>query len=65
MGVLVEYEGASEEAARGAAMQVAAMRPQYLTRDDVPADVIENERRIAEADCSRRGQARGGARKDR
>ena len=42
------YEG-SEDAARGAAMQIAAMRPRYLTRDEVPADVIETERRVAEA----------------
>ncbi len=25
------------------------MKPQYLSRDDVPADLVENERRIAEA----------------
>ena len=43
-----------EEAARGAAMQIAAMRPQYLTRDEVPADVVENERRDRRGD----GQAR-------
>jgi len=48
VGVLVAYEG-SEEAARGAAMQIAAMRPRFLTRDEVPADVIETERRVAEA----------------
>ncbi len=48
VGVIVAYEG-SLEAARGAAMQVAAMRPRYLTRDEVPADVIETERRVAEA----------------
>ncbi len=48
VGVLVAYEG-SEDAARGAAMQIAAMRPRYLTRDEVPADVIETERRVAEA----------------
>ena len=49
VGVLVEYEGADETAARAAAMQIAAMRPQYLNRDDVPAEMVENERRIAEA----------------
>ncbi len=49
VGVLVEYEGADADAARTAAMQIAAMRPQYLTRDEVPADLVENERRIAEA----------------
>jgi elongation factor Ts len=49
VGVLVEYEGSDEDAARTAAMQIAAMRPQYLTRDEVPAELVENERRIAEA----------------
>jgi elongation factor Ts len=52
VGVLVEYTGKSDEAAdadaRGVAMQIAAMRPKYLTRDEVPADVVESERRIAE-----------------
>ena len=37
-------------------MQVAAMRPQYLTRDEVPADVVENERRIAEATAKEEGK---------
>ncbi|MFF3856943.1 translation elongation factor Ts [Micromonospora sp. NPDC002575] len=52
VGVLVEYAGKADEAgdadARGVAMQIAAMRPKYLTRDEVPADVVESERRIAE-----------------
>ncbi|MDG4817934.1 translation elongation factor Ts [Micromonospora sp. WMMD956] len=52
VGVLVEYAGKTDEAgdadARGVAMQIAAMRPKYLTRDEVPADVVESERRIAE-----------------
>jgi elongation factor Ts len=48
VGVLVQFSGDDTEAARGAAMQVAAMRPKYLTRDDVPAEVIEGERRVAE-----------------
>jgi elongation factor Ts len=46
VGVLVSYSG-SEEAARAAAMQIAAMRPSYLTREEVPADVVENEKHIA------------------
>jgi len=37
-------------------MQVAAMRPQYLSRDDVPADLVENERRIAEATAKEEGK---------
>ncbi len=49
VGVLVEYAGDNAEAARGAAMQVAAMKAEYLTRDDVPAEIVEHERAIAEA----------------
>jgi elongation factor Ts len=47
VGVLVEYDGTDETAARTVAMQIAAMRPQYLSRDEVPTDLVENERRIA------------------
>ena len=43
VGVLVEFSGTDAEAARG-----AAMRPRYLTREEVPADVVESERRVAE-----------------
>ena len=55
VGVLVEYDG-DAEAARVAAMQVAAMRPQYLTRDEVPADVVEKERSIAEQTSREEGK---------
>jgi elongation factor Ts len=55
IGVLVEYDG-NADAARDAARQVAAMRPQYLTRDDVPADVVEHERQIAEATSREEGK---------
>jgi elongation factor Ts len=55
VGVLVEYTG-DANAARGAAMQIAAMRPQYLTRDEVPADVVEKERAIAEATSREEGK---------
>jgi elongation factor Ts len=52
VGVLVQYTGKTDEAAdadaRAVAMQVAAMRPKFLTRDEVPADVVESERRVAE-----------------
>jgi elongation factor Ts len=56
VGVLIEYEGDDETAARTAAMHVAAMKPQYLSRDDVPADLVENERRIAEATAKEEGK---------
>ena len=56
VGVLVEYGGSDEEAARGAAMQVAAMRPTYVSRDEVPSDVVEKERSIAEATAREDGK---------
>ena len=55
VGVLVEYDG-DAEAARAAAMQVAAMKAQYLTRDEVPADVVESERSIAEQKTREEGK---------
>lgn len=59
VGVLVEYTGegdAAAEAARGAAMQVAALKAKYVTRDEVPADVVDGERRIAEQTAKEEGK---------
>jgi elongation factor Ts len=48
LGVLLQLDKEAPEVARDLAQQIAAMRPLYVTRDDVPADVVEKERRIAE-----------------
>src|SRR5699024_8153565 len=60
VGVLVEYTGSgagpAAEAAHGAALQIAALKARYLTRDDVPADVVANERRIAEETAKEEGK---------
>jgi len=48
LGVLIQLDKPSAEVARDLAQQIAAMRPLYLTREDVPADVVDKERRIAE-----------------
>jgi elongation factor Ts len=56
VGVLVEYDGDDLEAARGAAMQIAAMRPAYVTRDEVPEDIVAKERKIAEAKARDEGK---------
>ena len=48
LGVLVQLESGAADVAQDVAHQVAAMRPRYVTREEVPADVIEQERRIAE-----------------
>jgi elongation factor Ts len=57
VGVLVEFEGDNLEVARGTAMQIAAMKPRFVTRDEVPADVVETERRVAEATAREEGKA--------
>jgi len=56
VGVLVEYTGGDAEVARGIARQVAAMKAKYLTKADVPEDVITNERRIAEETAREEGK---------
>ena len=48
LGVLVQLDKDEADVAKDLAQQIAAMRPLYTTRDDVPADVVEKERRIAE-----------------
>lgn len=47
VGVLVEYSGKDAEAAHVVALQIAALKARYLSREDVPQDVIASERRIA------------------
>ncbi|MDY3127781.1 MAG: translation elongation factor Ts [Corynebacterium sp.] len=55
VGVLVAYEG-DEQAAHAVAMQVAAMKAEYLTREEVPAEIVEKEREIAEATTREEGK---------
>jgi elongation factor Ts len=47
-GVLVELAGGSDELAHDIAVHIAFARPKYLRRDDVPADVVEAERKTLE-----------------
>jgi elongation factor Ts len=46
IGVLVELDGGDERLATDVAMHVAAMNPPYATPDDVPADVLEKEKKF-------------------
>ncbi|GGY35472.1 translation elongation factor Ts [Streptomyces omiyaensis] len=48
IGVLVELDKENAEVAKGVAQHIAAFAPKYLTREDVPAEVVDSERRIAE-----------------
>jgi len=56
VGVLVEFEGDDVATARATAMQIAAMSPLYVTRDDVPEADVENERRVVEATAREEGK---------
>ena len=50
IGVMVKVEGemtdAAKEAAKDAAMQIAALNPLYLSKDTVPAEDVEKEKAI-------------------
>jgi len=46
IGVVVSYTGDDAETARAIAQHIAMFDPTYLTRDEVPADVVEKEREI-------------------
>lgn len=58
IGVLVELSGSNNvlEVAKDIAMQVAASRPEYLTRDQVPAETVEKEKEILVAQAVNEGK---------
>lgn len=59
VGVMVEYTGGDETLAHNICMQIAAMSPKFVTRDEIPTDVLEHERRIAEATAREEGKPEG------
>jgi len=48
VGVVLGYSGDDADAARSIAQHISFANPSYLSRDDVPAADVENERRIVE-----------------
>ncbi|MEY4019420.1 MAG: hypothetical protein RLZZ590_720 [Actinomycetota bacterium] len=56
VGVLVAYSGSDAETAHDVAVHIAAFSPSVLTRDDVDADVVATERRIAEETARNEGK---------
>jgi elongation factor Ts len=56
IGVLLQLTGDNAEIAKDIAQHIAAFSPSYVRREDVPADVVENERRIAEATAREEGK---------
>jgi elongation factor Ts len=47
VGVLLGYEGADSDTAHDIAVHIAAFSPKYLSRDEVPAEIVAKEREIA------------------
>ena len=56
IAVLTVLEGANEEVARDVAMQAAAMKPEYVSEDEIPADRIEKERNIFKEQAMNEGK---------
>ena len=55
IGVVVEFDG-DEAAARDVAMHVAAMKPVAVSSADVPAELVEKERKIAAEKAAESGK---------
>lgn len=56
IGVLVDVEGGDEELGRDLAMHIAASKPQFVSADNVPADVIAKEKEILVAQAADSGK---------
>ncbi|NJP46667.1 translation elongation factor Ts [Actinacidiphila epipremni] len=56
VGVLVELDKADPQTAKDVAQHIAAFAPKYLTRDEIDAETVENERRVAEATAREEGK---------
>ncbi|MCX6437057.1 MAG: translation elongation factor Ts [Actinobacteria bacterium] len=56
VGVLVQLAKDAGDVGRDIAQHIAAFAPQFVNREDVPADLIENERRIAEETAREEGK---------
>ena len=56
VGVLVALGKENSEVGKDIAQHIAAFAPQYLNREAIPSDVIENERRVAEETARNEGK---------
>ena len=56
VGVLVAYSGSDAETAHDVAVHIAAFSPTALSRDDISAEVVATERRIAEETARNEGK---------
>ena len=56
INVIVVLDGEDEDTARDVAMHVAAMKPAYLSREEVPADVIDHEKEVIKKQAIEEGK---------
>lgn len=56
VGVMLAYSGADAETAHDVAVHIAAFSPSYLSREDVPAEIVAKEREIAEETARNEGK---------
>jgi len=56
IGVLVNLDGGDEELARDLAMHIAALNPEFVSADDVPAEVVAHEKEILIAQAASSGK---------
>jgi elongation factor Ts len=56
IGVLVDYTGGDEQLGKDIAMHIAASKPVCVSREDVPADLLDKEREIYSAQAAESGK---------
>lgn len=56
IAVLSVIKGGNEEIAKDVSMQAAAMKPQYVFKEDVPAEVVEKEKEILKTQAMEEGK---------
>jgi len=56
IGVMVEFDGADDQVGKDVAMHIAAMKPVSLSSEEVPADLIQKERSVAELKAAESGK---------
>lgn len=56
IGVLVDFDGAEEQVGKDIAMHIAASKPICVSKDEVPAETLESERRIYTAQAAESGK---------
>jgi elongation factor Ts len=56
IGVMVDYSGGDDQFGKDVAMHIAAANPQFLSRETVPADVLQRERSVYEAQAKESGK---------